>query len=163
MLLFYKAISLPRRIFAICDMLLVYTPIAIYGLYPIRLSGPLFTKTAPSYVYKNPIINLRRSDDRLRFVTIIPITISMMTSSKWKHFPRCWPFLRGIQRSLVNSPHKGQWGGAVMFSLICAWINGWVNNREAGDLRRHRAHYDVTVILTNRGPGPREFLSYIKE
>ena len=34
-----------------------------------------------------------------------------------------------------------------MFSLICAWINGWVNNREACDLRRHRAHYGVTVIL----------------
>ena len=30
--------------------------------------------------------------------------------------------------------------------LICAWINGWVNNREAGDLRRHRTHYDVTVM-----------------
>ena len=35
---------------------------------------------------------------------------------------------------------------AFMFSLICVWINGWVNNREAGDLRRHRAHYDVTVM-----------------
>ena len=34
-----------------------------------------------------------------------------------------------------------------MFSLICAWINGWVNNREAGELRRHRAHYDVTVMI----------------
>ena len=33
-----------------------------------------------------------------------------------------------------------------MFSLICVWINGWVNNREAGDLRRHRAHYDVNVM-----------------
>ena len=43
----------------------------------------------------------------------------------------------------VNSPHKGQWRGALKFSLICAWINGWLNNREAGDLRRHRAHYDV--------------------
>ena len=32
------------------------------------------------------------------------------------------------------------------FSLICVWINGWVNNREAGDLRRYRAHYDVTVM-----------------
>ena len=41
----------------------------------------------------------------------------------------------------------GQWRGALMFSLICAWINGWVNNREAGDLRRHRTHYDVTVTL----------------
>ena len=47
----------------------------------------------------------------------------------------------------VNSPHKGQWRGVLMFSLICAWINGGVNNREAGDLRRYRTHYDVTVML----------------
>ena len=53
---------------------------------------------------------------------------------KWKHFPRNWPFVRGIHRSPVNSPHKGQWRGALMFSLICVWINYWVNNREAGDL-----------------------------
>ena len=65
---------------------------------------------------------------------------------KWKHFPRYWLFVRGIHRWPVNSPHKGQWRGALIFSLICAWINGWVNNREAGDLRRHRAHYDVTVM-----------------
>ena len=45
--------------------------------------------------------------------------------------------------SPVISPHKGQWRGALMFSLICARINGWVNNREAGDLRRHQAHCDV--------------------
>ena len=43
---------------------------------------------------------------------------------KWKHFPRYWPFVRGIHRWPVNSPHKGQWRGALMFSLICAWING---------------------------------------
>ena len=66
---------------------------------------------------------------------------------KWKHFPRCWSFVRGIHRSPVNSPHKGQLRGALMFSLICAWINGWVNNRGAGDLRRHRAHHDVTVMF----------------
>ena len=45
-------------------------------------------------------------------------------------------------------PHKGQWRGALMFSLICAWINDWVNNREAGDLRRNLAHYDVTVMIS---------------
>ena len=39
---------------------------------------------------------------------------------KWKHFPRYWPFVWGIHRSPVNSPHKGQWRGALMFSLICA-------------------------------------------
>ena len=68
---------------------------------------------------------------------------------KWKHFPRYWPFVRGIHRSPVNSPHKGQWRGVLMFSLICARINAWVNNREAGDLRCYRAHYDVTVMKAN--------------
>ena len=141
---------------------------------------------------------------------------------QWKHFPRYWHFVWGIHRWPVNSPHKGQWYGALMFSLICAWINdwvgwrfetpsrpswrhcsdhplcsdlkalttestylatnpehilissscgdrwiplkkasdaelwlfsliwawtnGWVNNRDNGDARRHRAHYDVTVM-----------------
>ena len=65
---------------------------------------------------------------------------------KWKNFPRYWPFVRGIHRSPVNSSHKGQWRGALMLSLLCVWINSWVNNREAGDLRRFRAHYDVTVM-----------------
>ena len=46
-------------------------------------------------------------------------------------------------RPQVNSPHKSQWHGA----LICAWPNGWVNNRDAGDLRRHRIHYDVIVMF----------------
>ena len=49
---------------------------------------------------------------------------------KWKHFPRYWPFGRGIHRSPVNSPHKGQWRGALMFSLVCTRVNNWVNNRE---------------------------------
>ena len=57
-----------------------------------------------------------------------------------------WPFVLGIHWSPVNSPHKGQWRGALMFSLICARINGWANNREAGDLRHHRAHYDIIVM-----------------
>ena len=65
---------------------------------------------------------------------------------KWKHFPRYWPFVRGIHRSPVKSPHKGQWRGALIFSLICVWISGLVNNRETGDLRRHRDHYNVTVM-----------------
>ena len=66
---------------------------------------------------------------------------------KWKPFPRYWPFVRGIHRSPVNSPHKGQGCGALMFSLICTRLNGWVNNGEAGDLRRYRAHYDATVMI----------------
>ena len=65
---------------------------------------------------------------------------------KWKYFPRYWPFVRGIHRSPANSPHKGQWRGDLMLSLLCVWINGWVNNREAGDLRRYHALYDVIVM-----------------
>ena len=57
--------------------------------------------------------------------------------------------MRGIRRSPVNSPHKGRWRGALIFSLICPWINGWVNNREAGDLRLYRAHYDVIVMQSS--------------
>ena len=68
---------------------------------------------------------------------------------KWKHFPRYLPFVQGIHRSPVNSPHKGQWRGALMFSLICIWINGWINNREAGDLRRYRSHYDASELISS--------------
>ena len=65
---------------------------------------------------------------------------------KWKHFPHYWPYVRGIHRSPVNSPHKGQWCGALMFILICAWLDAWVNNHKARYLRCHRAHYDIIVI-----------------
>ena len=69
----------------------------------------------------------------------------MMTSSNGNIFALL-AICAGIHRSPVNSPHKGQWRGALMFSLICAWINGRVNNGKAGDLRRIRAHYDVIVM-----------------
>ena len=90
---------------------------------------------------------------RQRFVTGRLLPESMLTNHqwhddviKWKHYPRNWPFCAGNSPVPVTSPHKGQWRGALMFSLICVWINGWVNNREAGDLRRHRGHYDVIVM-----------------
>ena len=60
----------------------------------------------------------------------------MMTSSNGNIF-----------RSPVNFPHKGQWRGALMFTLICARKNGWVNTGEAGDLRRYLPHYDVIVMI----------------
>ena len=66
---------------------------------------------------------------------------------KWKHFPRHWPFVLGIYRSPMNSRNKGQWRGALIFSLICAWINGCINSRKAIDFRRHHAHYDVIVMI----------------
>ena len=69
----------------------------------------------------------------------------MMTSSNGNIFrvtgrlcgeftgPGEFPSQRPVTRSLV-------------FSLICVWINDWVNNSEAGNLRRSRAHYDVTLM-----------------
>ena len=74
--------------------------------------------------------------------------------SWWRHqmepFSALLALCAGNSPVLVNSPHKGQWRGALMFSLICARINGWVNNGEAGDLRRQRAHYDVIVMCCPR-------------
>ena len=69
-------------------------------------------------------------------------------SSWWRHQMETFSALLAIcvHRSPMNSSHKGQWPRALMFSLICAQISGWVNNRQAVDLRRHRAHYDVTVM-----------------
>ena len=58
--------------------------------------------------------------------------------------PCYWTFVREIHQSPVDFPHKGQWHGAL-FSLICAWIHRWANNRDAGDLRRHCAHYDILM------------------
>ena len=65
---------------------------------------------------------------------------------KWEHFLCYWPFVRWIHLLPMDSPHKGQWRGALMFSLICAWTKRWANNRDARALRRHRAHCDVTVM-----------------
>ena len=65
---------------------------------------------------------------------------------KCKHFPCYWPLVWGIHGPPVDSPHQGQWRGALMLSLISPWIYGWVKNREAGVFRRRRAHYDVTVM-----------------
>ena len=77
----------------------------------------------------------------------------------WRHQMKTfsalyWPFVRGIHRSPVNYPHKGQWLRVWCFVWSAPWTNGWVNNREAGDLIRHRAHYDIIVMLNViLGPG----------
>ena len=84
------------------------------------------------------------------FVTSF-ISDTFMRFSWWRHqmetFSALLALCAGNSPVPVNSPHKGQWRGALMFSLICTWINAWVNNREAGDLRRHRAHYGVTMMF----------------
>ena len=73
----------------------------------------------------------------------IEIQYVMMTSSNGK-------FSALLTLGAENSPVTGEFPSQR--PLISAWTKGWVNNHEAGDLRRHRAHYDVTVMkyLTNR-------------
>ena len=81
--------------------------------------------------------------------TRIVWSLSMMTSSNGNIF-RFTGHLCGEFTGPRWIPlHKGQWRGALMFPLICVWINGWVNNREAGDLRRYHIHYDVSVMSEN--------------
>ena len=70
--------------------------------------------------------------------------------SRWRHqvetFFALLALCEGIHRSPMDSPHKGQWRGILMFSLICAWTNDLANNQDVGDLKRHRAHHCVTVM-----------------
>ena len=67
----------------------------------------------------------------------------------WRHQMELFSALLAVcaVNSPVNSLYKGQWRGALTFSFTYAWINGWLNYRDAGDLRRHRSHYDVTVMI----------------
>ena len=68
----------------------------------------------------------------------------------WRHqmetFPALLALCAGNSPGPVNSLHKGQWRGALVFSLMCARINDRVNNRETGDSTHHRGHYDVNVM-----------------
>ena len=78
--------------------------------------------------------------------------------SSWNHqmeaFSASLAICEGIHRSPVNSPHKGQWRGSVIFSLICARTNVWTNHWDTSVLRRHRVHYDVTVMLHTKSLSP---------
>ena len=67
----------------------------------------------------------------------------MMTSS---NFPCYRPFVREITGHRWIRLTKASDAKFSVFSLICTWTNGWVNNRDADDLRRHLAHYGVTVM-----------------
>ena len=77
---------------------------------------------------------------------LLHLALGMMTLSNGNIFRVTDPLRGEFTGDRLISSHKGQWSGALIFSLICASINGWVNNREAGDLRRHLAHYDVSVM-----------------
>ena len=102
----------------------------------------------PSYYLCKIIEDFSTDFSSMRKESTTKCTFSMMTPSNGNIFHVTGPLHREFTGHPVNSTHKGQWHGALMFSLICAWINSWVNNRKAADLRCHRAHYDVIVMST---------------
>ena len=111
---------------------------------PTWRSWSRFNVSKPSYHVCNTVMWIRWSSGRPNCTTGPFGSISV--SPWWRHQMETFSALLAIFAG--NSPvPEGQWRGALMFSLIWVWINGWVNNREAGDLRRHRAHCDVIVML----------------
>ena len=92
----------------------------------------------------------------LKYIKPSSISISWglqlsICNPSWRHQMEIFSTLLAI--CVENSPDTGEFPAqrqvtrAAMFSLICAWMNGWVNNRDASDLRRHHVHYDVIVML----------------
>ena len=74
-----------------------------------------------------------------------PVLIRCDDVSKWKHFPRYWPFAKGIHRSPVDSPYQGPWHGAFFFLYVPEQtVEQTIET--PGDLGHHRAHYDVTAM-----------------
>ena len=106
----------------------------------------LFGQKGRRYCYSACLTQSPRPSAVLYLVAILKYIPTHDDVTKWKYFLRYWSFLWEIHRSPVNFPHKGQWSRAFMIPLICTWTNGRVNNRGAGDFRRHREHYDVTVM-----------------
>ena len=108
-------------------------------------------------------------------VNFVWLLMTMFVTSWWRYQKEAFfvslPFVRGIHRWSVNSPHKDHWRGALTFSLIYAWINVWVNTRDAGGLKSHRAHNDVTVMwyhlqimkLEKKEPVPVELIFKLPE
>ena len=106
-------------------------PRYIFVTFPRYISALHFRYISALHFPRNIFVTFPRYISALHFRVTFPLHFRVTFSAK--HFPRYWPFVRGIHRSPVNTAHKGQWRGALMFSLICVW-NGWVNSREAGDL-----------------------------
>ena len=67
----------------------------------------------------------------------------------WRHKMETFSALLVFCADNSHSPNKGQWRGALIHSLICAWTNSWANTEDAGDLRSHRAHHDATIMWSH--------------
>ena len=109
-----------------------YCDIAVCALHVSgNIDGIINVCVQLKYILCNVLLNHNAVMTWKRFTHYWPLERkSTSHTTWWRHqmetFPPNWPFVRGIHRSPVNSPHKGQWRRALMFSLICVWINSWV-------------------------------------
>ena len=90
-------------------------------------------------------VTSKRNHGTIRYKRISNVSIQGSVNILAAEGARPWQVTFYMMTS-SNGIHRGQWCGALMFSLICAWRNGWVNNRQTGDLRPNCAHYDVIVM-----------------
>ena len=128
-------------------------PASSQGLKLIKNANRVSSKLFSTWMFKLYIgwmADARTRVQKMSFscIMILDQLTRRLSHSWWRHQMETFSATRaGNSPVPVNSPHKGQWRGALMFSLIYAWINDWVNNREAGDLGRQRGHCDVIVML----------------
>ena len=118
-------------------------------------------------VFINTFFSTKTIQFQIKFHWNIFLRINL-TISWWCHqmetFSTLLSFYVGNSSATSEFPHKGQWHGALMFSLICSWINGWVNNWDASDLIGHHAYYDVTVMFqhwSDNGMAPNRWQAII--
>ena len=97
---------------------------------------------------------LRKSMNTVSCIYVPPATVPLLQHDeviKWKHFPRYWPFVRGIHRSPVNSPHKGQWRGALRLNKRLneqSW--GWGFKTPSCPLWRHCNGFAATWVIIHK-------------
>ena len=117
-----------------------------------NISGPQCPRYNSNHSFQSPnCCYFRKTNNRSTNSPLIryshTVYCIMMTLSKGNIFRVTGPLCGEFTGHRWISHKQGQWRRALRFSLIYAWLNAWVNNRAAGDLRHHCAHYDVIVMM----------------
>ena len=132
-------------------------------MWPGECTTSIFKLNNLSLMYQTALVKINIVDRCVNFGTVGPVdcTKSSIEKSGWlRRHLACMMASSNGNIFRVASPlwwestghrwiplTRASYAGLLRFSLICGWINEWANNREAGDLRHRRAHYDVTAII----------------
>ena len=127
----------------------------------LKFTCCLGSATAEVFIKLQSAVIIRdfaRSYDKTRYIISKRAPSVMMRIGTLKGYLASHTFAAKVDLMMTSSSgdifrvtgrNKGQWRRALIFSLICVWINCWVCNGEAGDLRRHLDHYDVSVMYSH--------------